>query len=66
MRDFERYYPISEFNDKHLKNRKLCSVYDDNIFPFFREFHVLSIENFKIIFKSWTFTKNVTHDETRQ
>ena len=43
MRDFERYYPISEFNYKHLKNKKLCSVYDDNIFPFFswvlRVFH---------------------------
>ena len=37
-----------------------------NIFPFFREFHVFSIENFKVIFKSWTVTKNATHDETRQ
>ena len=34
---------------KHLINKKLFSVYDDNIFPFFREFNVLSIENFKII-----------------
>ena len=45
---FERYYPISELNYKHLKNKTLCSVYDDNIFPFFREFNVFSIENFRI------------------
>ena len=45
---FERYYPISELNYNHLK-KKLFSVYDDNIFPFFREFNVFSIENFKII-----------------
>ena len=31
-----------------MKNKKLFSVYD-NIFPFFREFNVFSIENFKII-----------------
>ena len=46
---FERYYLISELNYKHLKNKKLFSVYDDNIFPFFRGFNVFSIENFKII-----------------
>ena len=43
-----RHYPISELNYKHVKNKKLFSVYD-NIFPFFREFNVFSIENFKII-----------------
>ena len=47
--EFERYYPISELNYKHLKNKKLCSVDDDNVFPVFREFNVFSIENFKII-----------------
>ena len=26
----------------------------NNIFPFFREFNVFSIENFKFYFKSWT------------
>ena len=31
-----------------MKKKKLFSVYDD-IFPFFREFNVFSIENFKII-----------------
>ena len=37
-------------NDKHLKNEKLFSVYDDNnYFPFFREFNMFSSENFKII-----------------
>ena len=30
------------------------SVHDDNIFPFFREFNVISIEKFKFYFKSWT------------
>ena len=30
------------------------SVYDDNIFPFFREFNVYSIENCKFYLKSWT------------
>ena len=30
------------------------SVHDDNIFPFFREFNVFSIEKFKFYFKSWT------------
>ena len=37
------------FQFKHLKNEELFSVYDDNIFPFFREFNVFSRENFKII-----------------
>ena len=46
---FERYYPISELNYKHLKNAKICSVYGDNIFPVFREFHAFSIESLKII-----------------
>ena len=32
-----------------MKNRKLFSVYDDTIFPFFCEFNVFSIENLKII-----------------
>ena len=32
----------------------MISVYDDNILPFFREFNVFSIENFKFYFKSWT------------
>ena len=32
----------------------MISVYDDNILPFFREFKVFSIENFKFYFKSWT------------
>ena len=41
--------PISELNYKHLEYKKLCSVYDDNIFPFLCEFDVFSIENFKII-----------------
>ena len=45
---FERYYPVSELNYKHLKNKKLFSVHDDNIFRFFREFNVFSIENFRI------------------
>ena len=36
-------------NYKHLKKKKLYSVYDDNIFPFFREFNVFSLKNFKII-----------------
>ena len=40
---FERYYPISELNYKHL-----ISVYYDNIFPFFRELNVFPMENFKI------------------
>ena len=30
------------------------SACDDNIFSFFREFNVFSIENFKFYFKSWT------------
>ena len=30
------------------------SVYHDNTFPFFREFNVCSVENFKLYFKSWT------------
>ena len=30
------------------------SVHDDNIFRFFREVNVFSIENFKFCFKSWT------------
>ena len=30
------------------------SVYDNNIFPFFREFNVISFEKFKFYFKSWT------------
>ena len=30
---------------------KVFSLYDDNIFPFFREFNVFSIKNY---FKSWT------------
>ena len=29
-------------------------MYDDNIFPFYWEFNVFSIENFKFSFKSWT------------
>ena len=41
----------------------LFSVDDDNIFPFFREFNVFSIENFQI---SWSVAKNVPHGETRQ
>ena len=32
-----------------MKNKKLFSVYDDNIFPFFLEFNVFSIENSKIL-----------------
>ena len=61
------YYPISEFNYKHLKNdKKLFSVYDDNIFPFLRECSVFSLENFKIISNFRPITKNVTHNETRQ
>ena len=28
--------PGARVNYKHRKNKKLCSVYDDNIFPFFR------------------------------
>ena len=36
-------------NYKHLKNKMLFSVYDDNIFFFIHEFNVFSIENFKII-----------------
>ena len=32
----------------------MVSAYDDNIFPFFREFNVISIENFKFYFKYWT------------
>ena len=27
--------PSARVNYEHLKNKKLCSVYDDNIFPFF-------------------------------
>ena len=34
---------------KHLNNKKLFSVYDENIFPFFHEINVFSIENFEII-----------------
>ena len=49
MCKFKRYYPISELDYTHLKNKKLFSVYDDTIFPFFREFNVFSIENLKII-----------------
>ena len=44
---FERYYPISEVNYKHLKNEKLFSVSDDNIFPFFREFNEFSRRELK-------------------
>ena len=33
---------------------KVFSVYDDNIFPFFREINVFSIENVKFYFKFWT------------
>ena len=40
---------LSFNNYKHLKNKKSFSVYDDNMSPFFREFHVFSIEHFKII-----------------
>ena len=40
---------ITELNHKHLSNIKLFSVYDDNIFPFFHEFNVFSIENCRII-----------------
>ena len=47
---------------KYLKNKKLFSVYDDNIFPFFRVFH----RELPDYFKFWTVTKNVTHDETHQ
>ena len=32
-----------------MENMRLCPVYDDNIFPVFREFNVFSIENFKVI-----------------
>ena len=39
---------------RHLKNKKLCSLYHDNTFTFFPEFNVFPV------------TKNVTHDETRQ
>ena len=46
---FERRYPISELNYNHLKNKTLFSVYDDSIFPFYREFNVFFIEYFKII-----------------
>ena len=33
---------------KHMKNKKLFTVYDDNIFPFFHEFYLFSIQNFRI------------------
>ena len=39
----------SELNFKHLKNKKLCSVYNQYIFLFFRELNLFSIENFQII-----------------
>ena len=35
------------------------SLYDDNIFRFFREFNLSSIENLKFSFKSWTSQRNV-------
>ena len=66
MTSIEQYYPISELNYKHLKNKKLFSVYDDNIFPFIREFNVFFREELQDYLKFWTVTKNVTHDETRQ
>ena len=32
----------------------MFSVYDDDIFLFFRDFNVSSIENFKFYLNSWT------------
>ena len=45
----------------------LLSVYFDKIFPSFnREFKFLFFRELQDYFKSWTVTKNVAHDETRQ
>ena len=61
--------PSARVNYKHLKNKKLCSVYDDNIFPFFHEFNVFSIEdhrelemisNFGLLQKMSRMTKHVS------
>ena len=57
---------IQRLNNRGLKNKKLFSVYDDNIFPFIREFNVISREELQDYLKFWTVTKNVTYDETRQ
>ena len=57
---------IQRLNNRGLKNKKLFSVYDDNIFPFIREFNVFSREELQDYLKFWTVTKNVTYDETRQ
>ena len=62
----EWYYPISELNYKHLKNKQLFSVYEDNIFPFVREFNLFCREELQDYLEFWTVTKNVTHEVTRQ
>ena len=48
------------------EQHKVFSVYDDNIFPFFREFNVFSVDNFQMLFQILGVTKNVTHDKTRR
>ena len=41
--------PSARVNYEHLKNKKLCSVYDDNIFPFFFvNLTFFSIENLRL------------------
>ena len=50
---------IQRLNNRGLKNKKLFSVYDDNIFPFIREFNVFSREELQDYLKFWTVTKNV-------
>ena len=53
----------------NFEQYKKFSVCDDNIFRFFREFNVFSMEIFQILFQILDVTKNVTrnvtHDETR-
>ena len=44
---------------KHLKNKKLCSVNDDNIFPVFRQFNVSFHRELQDYFKFWTSAKLV-------
>ena len=51
---FERYYPISELNYKHLKTKKVFSVYNDN-FPPFLEFNVFSINKTSRLFSQREF-----------